>query len=371
MRYKTVYKMYSFICTLCLVLFLLSQFIYMYLNIDDMDEIMAVFYLAGPFIVNICKMLAVYRKFDEIKILMKKLNNTVFQPKCKQHLNIALNLKKFHKRFFYVCLYLGLQTYLLFYLCFFLNEDMVIPTQGWFPFDYTRSPYFEIVYIFQNAVVLFNTVNIVNIDTFCVGLMMQIGMQCDYLCTTLNNLKLFRVINGNLTQVDKQDVVKEDDASFSRLMLENLIICIQHHRDFKRIANEVESLQRVGVFILFCGGGVIICSGLFQLSTASIGSMKSIMLVSYIISMLTDQFVYCGFGNEVIEKSSNIFRCAYNTPWIECDIKFKKILLQFMTLTKDPIRIRVGGILVVSNAVFVSVSKSSYSIFTLLKKVQE
>uniref|UniRef100_A0A6P7GW78 Uncharacterized protein LOC114343658 n=1 Tax=Diabrotica virgifera virgifera TaxID=50390 RepID=A0A6P7GW78_DIAVI len=302
MRYKTVYEIYSFICNMCFVLFLLSQFIYMYQNIDDVDKIMSVFYLAGPFIVNMFKMLAVYRKFDEIKILMKKLNNTVFQPKCEQHLEIAFNQKKFHKIFFHLCLYLGLQTYLLFYLCFFLNDDMVTPAQGWFPFDYTRSPYFEMVYIFQNAVILWNTVNIVNVDVFCAAFMMQIGMQCDYLCTTLNNLNLFRVKNGTLTQMDKQDVVKENDACFSSVMLENLIVCIQHHRDIKRIANEIESILRIGVFILFCGGGVIICSGLFQLSTASIGSMQSIMLVFYTISMLTDQFVYCGFGNNVIEK---------------------------------------------------------------------
>ncbi|CAH1109475.1 unnamed protein product [Psylliodes chrysocephalus] len=204
-------------------------------NLDNVDELMAVSYLAGPFIVNLFKMLTIYKNMDRIKVLMRKLNDPLFQPNSKKQFEIAMKTKKFHRNFFYLCLYLGVQTYLCFMILPFLREKKTIPTQGWFPFEYDHSPNYEAVYLFQNCVVLWNDIICLNLDTFSSGLLMQISMQCDYLCNSLNNLSSYRAKDGIL-------IIKEDagfkmrmaSSEFSQAMMENLIICIQHHKKIKR-----------------------------------------------------------------------------------------------------------------------------------------
>lgn len=132
MNLKEIYLLYTFIGTTTWVLFLLSQFIYMLKNLDNVDELMAVSYLAGPFIVNLFKMLTIYKNMDRIKVLMRKLNDPLFQPNSKKQFEIAMKTKKFHRNFFYLCLYLGVQTYLCFMILPFLREKKTIPTQGKF-----------------------------------------------------------------------------------------------------------------------------------------------------------------------------------------------------------------------------------------------
>ncbi|CAG9858901.1 unnamed protein product [Phyllotreta striolata] len=371
MKLKNLYLIYTTLCISTWILFLLSQFIYMYKNLGNVEEVVSVLFLSGPFIVNLFKMLKIYSNFESIKMLLKNLNNPLFQPNCDKHFECAEKSRKFHRNFFYLCLYLGVQTYLFFLILPFLRKEKMIPTPGWFPFDYNHSPCYEMVFIFQNIVVFWNDIICLNLDTFTSGLLMQIGMQCDFLSHSLNNLSAYRVRNGILVEQNNIAETSLCRKTFSEIVMENLVVCIQHHKKIKRTANEIEKLHKKTVFILFLGGGMIICSGLFQLSTAKLGSIQSFMLISYTACMLIEQFMYCWFGNEVIDKSSKIFNSAYNIPWIQCDMKVKRTLLQFMTLTKYPIKLKVGGMIVMSNAVFVSVVKSSYSIFTLLKKIQK
>nr|CAI5822369.1 unnamed protein product [Callosobruchus analis] len=80
------------------------------------------------------------------------------------------------------------------------------------------------------------------------------------------------------------------------------------------------------------------------------------MFASYLSCMLIEQFLYCWFGNQLIYKSQNIFNSVYNIPWINCDMKCKKNLLQFMTQTKWPIVIRARGFFKMNMSVFISVS---------------
>nr|ALR72557.1 odorant receptor OR12 [Colaphellus bowringi] len=154
-------------------------------------------------------------------------------------------------------------------------------------------------------------------------------------------------------------------------MTENLIVCIDHYEKIKGLSREIENIHHTSIFILFLGGGVIICSGLFQLTLVEIGGLEFFMLISFLMCMLTEQFIYCWFGNDIIYKSAQISNAAYNTPWTECDLRFKKILLQFLIQTKKPIQIKVGGLFAMSIDAFKSVVQSSYSYFTLLKRLQD
>ncbi|CAG9817456.1 unnamed protein product [Phaedon cochleariae] len=260
MKYKKLYNFYTFLCTTIWTTFLISQFIYIFGSFDNIDELTDVSYVAMTCTIDLIKMLAIYKNMDLIKSLLKKMNKPLFQPKCEEHYVLAMSVKKFHKTLFYFCLYIGLQTYIFFSAIPFLRVGLVPLTQGWFPVDFRYSPNYEIIYIFQNVVILWNTLIFLNLDTFTSGLMMQVGLQCDYLCVTLNSLHKFH-----------------EHLMFNEMQLHNIV---------------------------------------FQ--------------------------------------SGMIFSSAYNTPWLDCDKKFQKILLNFMTQIKSPIGLKAGGLFTMSISVFVS-----------------
>ncbi|KAG5884635.1 hypothetical protein JTB14_035730 [Gonioctena quinquepunctata] len=373
MRYKTIYNLYTILCTTIWVTFIFSQLIFMFTSLSNMDEITSVIYVVGTITIDLIKMLAIYSNMDKIKALLGKLNNPCFQPKCEEHYNLAMKLKKTHSRLFYVCLYFGIQTYFCFSAVPFFHAEKVTLTPGWFPFNWSVPPNYELVYAFQDSVILWNTLICLNLDTFTSGLLMQVGLQCDFLVVTLNNIDKFHARDGVLHQNDESTTVgwKDTPEKFTSEMTKNLIVCIVHYKKIKRLAKEIEDIHRISVFILFVGGALVICADLFQLTVVQTGGIECLLFASFLVCMLLEQFMYCWFGNEIIYKSEKIFTSLYNTPWLDCDLSYQKILLNFMTQTVKPIDLKAGGLFTMSISAFVSVLRSAYSYYTLLQRIQE
>ncbi|KAG5893468.1 hypothetical protein JTB14_031246 [Gonioctena quinquepunctata] len=172
---------------------------------------------------------------DSIKRWLKKLNQPLLQPKCTEHFEIALSTKKFHSRLFRICLYLGIQTYLSYSFIPLLRDESSKLTQGWFPFDWRKSPNYEIIYVFQNFVALWNTLVCLTLDTFSASMISQIGSQCDCLCVTLNHLDTFHLEGGSLLKNDEANVslLERQHTFFSQMMTNNLIVCIEHYQVIK------------------------------------------------------------------------------------------------------------------------------------------
>lgn len=175
---------------------------------------------------------------DLIKELMPKLNQPLFQIKSKKHLKLAKSMEQSNKSLFRICLYFGLQTYIFFSAIPFLSSKKIMLTEGWFPFDWTVSPYYELVYVFQNLVALWNVLICLNMDTFTSGLLMFVGLQCDFLCLVLNAMDDFRFSDGDVTKVFFGDgcyfMDVKDRRDFSTKMCRQLAMCIEHYKEIKR-----------------------------------------------------------------------------------------------------------------------------------------
>ncbi|XP_050298884.1 uncharacterized protein LOC126737855 [Anthonomus grandis grandis] len=101
-----------------------------------------------------------------------------------------------------------------------------------------------------------------------------------------------------------------------------------------------------------------------------IGSTAFFYLLFFLFSMLTEQFIFCWFGNEITFKSQEIFRAIYNIPgWMDCDLEFQKMLITFMLASKKPLVIYAGHIIPLSIKVFINVLQSSYSYLALLNSL--
>ncbi|XP_056636812.1 odorant receptor Or2-like [Diorhabda sublineata] len=389
-RHKKSYTFYKIISSSFWISFILTQFMYLYTNLHNFEELLSTSYFTIPLFVCSYAFSSLYRKIDEIKLLFKKFNEPIFQPKCEEHLQLSASTKRSYTKYSHFLIYLGMQTIVLYIIAPFWQEGRVVPTRAWFPFDWKRSPNYELVWIYQSITLIIIMNVLACLPAFSTGLLMMIGLQCDFLNITLNNLQRFH----------------DNDKENADVMMTNLIVCIRHYVQIKKIAEETKDIVNVQMFVQFLGGAAMISTILFTLSTANIdiwntnkvspvdtecyfivvtlvnsladssfvimkskvkmGSPLSIMLASLSSCILIMLFGYCWIGNKIIEKSSDVFITMYNTPWIDCDLRFQKVLLQFMTMTKSPIQITVGGVISISNATFMSIVKSSYSVFSLL-----
>ncbi|CAH2008633.1 unnamed protein product [Acanthoscelides obtectus] len=216
---------------------------------------------------------------------------------------------------------------------------------------------------------MWNTLICLNLDTFYPALAIQVGLQCDILCATLDRLHEFVTVSGQLHHVDEGLRISPRSLKFSNEMRKNLLVCIKHHQHIIAMSSEIEDIYRKSCFALIIGGVFVICTSLLQLSIARVGSLAYLTNLFYLICMNTEQFVYCWFGNEIIVKSSRIYRSIYNTPWIDCDVKYRRLLIQMMGQARRGINQRAGGIISLSTGTYAAVLRTSYSYFTVLRQI--
>lgn len=233
MKFKKLYHCYTALCTCIWVTFLLSQITHIILNIQNVQEITAALNTTITFTVDLIKMLAIYKNMNLIKTLIKELNRPMFQVKFQRHFEIAQDTKRMNKLMFGSCLYLGVQTALFWALVPLLGQEKTTLARGWFPYDWTKSSNFIITYIFQTSVFVWNSFICVNLDTFTSTLLIQIGVQCDILCATLDSLDDFYTEDGVLYEIRLKDKLelRKDRERFSEEMTKNLVVCVQHHRE--------------------------------------------------------------------------------------------------------------------------------------------
>lgn len=232
MKWKSLYNLYTCMCVVIWVLFLLSQILYMITNRANVDEITATLYVTVTFGVNLIKMITIYNNMDYLKASLSNSNGPVFKVKTIKQYVIAKNAKKLGNRYFYLCLYFGSQTDLFFACIPIFLEERTTFAKGWFPFDWRISPYYELTYFFQAFAFVLNTFICLNLDSFYASMAIQVGLQCDLLGDTLSHLEDFYADNGLLYRQNKATkfLLKADAEKYSREMTKNLIVCIYHHK---------------------------------------------------------------------------------------------------------------------------------------------
>ncbi|VEN47008.1 unnamed protein product, partial [Callosobruchus maculatus] len=130
----------------------------------------------------------------------------------------------------------------------FISQYIVLDFR--LPWDWHKYPYFQITYLFQNLVAMWNTLICLNLDTFYPALAIQVGLQCDILCATLNRLHEFVTTDGQLHHVDERMRIRPRSSDFSNEMRKNLLVCIKHHQHIMAMSSEIEDIYRKSCFVL-------------------------------------------------------------------------------------------------------------------------
>lgn len=78
--------------------------------------------------------------------------------------------------------------------------------------------------------------------------------------------------------------------------------------------------------------------------------------VSFVMTMLTQIFLPCYFGNEIVLKSADLSRAIYFSNWPERSQRYRKLVLIYLEMLHRPTKLNVGGIFSLTLISFLSVS---------------
>ncbi|CAD7085724.1 unnamed protein product [Hermetia illucens] len=151
--------------------------------------------------------------------------------------------------------------------------------------------------------------------------------------------------------------------------IQDLILCIKDHQTLTQYVQKVQMVTSSGISIQFLATGTEACVIAVCFLIVKGDLFETMYLGSYFVCVILQIFLYCYFGNELINKSQRITEAIYSCNWTDQDKRFRKILLIFTQSTQTSMRIKAADYVVVSLSTFVSVMKSSYSLFALLMNV--
>nr|ARO70509.1 Odorant Receptor 27-2 [Dendrolimus punctatus] len=223
--------------------------------------------------------------------------------------------------------------------------------------DESRKNYFVFWFIYQAVGMYGHMTYNVTIDSFLAGLLLMTETQ-------------MRVINYKLTNLNKEVKHGTDDKANEDKEMSKLKKCLRHYDLVLKYCSQVQNLINVTIFIQFGIGSVIICVTLCALLLPS--KMETmIFMVTYFMAMTMQIFVPGWLGTKIRHESQQLVFAAYNTDWISRSKSFKRNIMIFVERANIPIQMTGLKMFPLSLVTFTSIMKTAYSLFTLIRNVQE
>ncbi|XP_059061480.1 odorant receptor Or1-like [Achroia grisella] len=240
-------------------------------------------------------------------------------------------------------------------------EHGSLPLRSWYPYDVTKSPAYELTFALQ-------------VYTLCVAALLNISK--DTMATTLIaqchcRLKLIGLSLKTLCHdlhLDKTVMLSAGQEELVRARLRN---CAIEHQTVLETAVLLQNCFSEPTFAQFNVSLVIICVTAFQLVSQTGNIVRLMSMGTYLANMMFQVFIYCYQGNQLSHESSDISSAAYLCPWYMMSPKLRRDLLIVMIRSRRIAKITAGGFTTLSLDSFMAIIKASYSLFTLLKQVDE
>ncbi|RZC35895.1 uncharacterized protein BDFB_003881 [Asbolus verrucosus] len=224
-----------------------------------------------------------------------------------------------------------------------------LPVDVWLPFDATSSPHiYYPVYSFLVLGVAYAAFSSGAIDPLIAGLACQATGQLQVLKDNLQYLNDY--VDEEISS--KTHLHCEERVTRSRIMYNKIKQCVDHHDAILNFVKEYEESFSLSVFSQFLGSIFVICVSCLQLSMVDPLTFNFLSMVIYLITMLSEIYLYCYYGSTLIEESNNLANAIYMGKWYDYDAKSKKGLIMLMERSKKPMTVTAGKILDLSLVTF-------------------
>ncbi|XP_054728310.1 odorant receptor 7a-like [Anastrepha obliqua] len=148
-----------------------------------------------------------------------------------------------------------------------------------------------------------------------------------------------------------------------------LKMCIKDHQSLIELYNVIAPIISVTIFIQFmvtacCIGTTLINIGIFANEFSS-----RIASCIYILAVVVEIFPTCYYAQCLIDDSNQLSNVIFHSQWIDQSKEYRQLLIFFMQRAQRPMYLTAGKLFPVTLNSFVSIAKFSFSLYTLIEKM--
>ncbi|XP_057332853.1 odorant receptor 82a-like [Microplitis mediator] len=272
-------------------------------------------------------------------------------------------------------------------------SDTGLPMRGYFPFNETISPAFQIVFFIQFWTILMNCVWVLLADLLLIGLIRWINVQLYILQNNYENCRLdisdrdnFSISQDNYTLIKNYNFFKVPEEqfrirSFVAFQMDEINVkndsfalrfktCIKHHQRIIDSVNDYNNLFNSMLFVQIFNNQSVACLFLFQGVLAMKQNKEFINYFMCSASSVTELFYFCFFGSQLIIEAEKVHESQWKSGWNDniCP-EVRDLMLNAQLQSMKPLKIIAGYFFVFSVETFVLVLQKAYSYFAILNTV--
>ncbi|XP_060802237.1 odorant receptor Or1-like [Amyelois transitella] len=324
---------------------------------EKVTEVMCLFLTVTDYLYKVA---VLWIKHDEIEEIIEITKGPIFNQGEMEHKPLLMNTVRESLLVvgFYNCM--GLFTCMLWSIRPILerfNGKVDLPI--WLPYNPDQNPHFYVTIFYMW----------IQISMFAIANSLIDGLIAFFLEQCKTQITIIKLDLQSLVAKCELEK-KKSSAHFSDILETKLKKIIIHHREIVTMAGKVQDIFGNAVFYQFVSSGLILCTSAYTMTTADPASLEFISMVFYIMCMLIQLLFYCYYGSKLTYESDKLMEFSYATDWLSFSVKHRRTLIIFMERIKYPIKPTVGALIPLSNNTFVSIVRSSYTLYTILKNSQ-
>ncbi|KAK9309136.1 hypothetical protein QLX08_001095 [Tetragonisca angustula] len=208
------------------------------------------------------------------------------------------------------------------------NDSKSLILQGYFPYNTTISPNFELTEIAQAIAIIYTAASYSAVDTF-------VAMLVLHACGQLSNIKH-----------DLRNVHSCGNSNDLQMKLKKIA---RKHDYVNRFAETVENCFNVMLLIQMLGCIVQLCFQSFQAIMSFGEEAKRYMIFQiaflcfYVVCVMMQLYIYCYVGEKLTFESTDIANAVYHCEWYNLHPKDARLLIIIMCRARaSPLKLTAG-----------------------------
>ncbi|KAJ0173797.1 hypothetical protein K1T71_010946 [Dendrolimus kikuchii] len=357
-----------FLVTMYMVLVLITQYSFVLFEViyivgvwGDMDAVSEASYLLFTQASVCYKTTAFLINNKSLIELLQFMEIELFQPQSEVHEKILLVQARKIKLLCTFFLTSAITTCTLWAMIPLFDDASrkSFPFKIWMPVT-EKSLGYELGYVYQMISIYISALLFIAVDSVVLS-MIKFG------CAQLE------MIMDKTQKVESISLLLEDDMK-DKLCNKNsnrIVECIKHHQEIIRFIKLVEDTYHNNIFFQLSGTVAIICNIGLRISIVDHHSVQFFSMINYMVTMLSQLFLYCWCGNELTIRSEDLRVSLYECFWYEQSISFRRNLWIAMERMKRPLIFKAGHYISLSRPTFVAILRCSYSYFAVLNRTKK
>ncbi|KAH8406007.1 hypothetical protein KR215_002668, partial [Drosophila sulfurigaster] len=246
-------------------------------------------------------------------------------------------------------LFFGLLTCIGFGLYPLSSSERVLPFGSKIPgVNEYATPYYQIWFVFHMLITPMGCCMYIPYTSLCVAFIMFGIVMC-------------KALQHRLRCLSQKQLTRE------QLSVE-IVDCIIYHQ---RIIDYIQTINKLTTYIFlieFLAFGALLCALLFML--IFVDSTAHVAIVGAYINMILAQILALyWYANELREQNLAIATAAYETEWFTFDLAIRKNIQLMILRAQRPASIRLGNIRPITLELFQHLLNTTYTFFTVLKRI--